>query len=249
MSRQRAEDQATRGRRRRRAALAGATGLLILGGWHLTAGAEGGLTVTPSSGPPGTGFQVQVDCGVTPSIFQINTQGDQVQGTIAPRPPDDVTEVSPSVWAIDETAGDWDSAYSATCDAAAAGTGRFDTDSPRLWLGPRPAHIAHSTPTSTLEGTDCPQGSSATGFFFIGETRKAFSAEIDERGDWSVPLPVPFGSAAITVEASCGAVTYDTLRIDGPAGPSPSVVPPTVAGAPPEAPAATPQPGTAGYTG
>lgn len=156
---------------------------------------------------------MRVTCGVTPSIFQANTQGDRVQGTIAPRLPDGVTEVSPSVWAIDGTAGDWDSAYYATCDDAEAGTGRFDTDSPRLWLGPRPVNIADSSPQTTLEGTDCPEGSGATAVFIIGESRRTVTADIDARGDWSVPLPVPIGSAAMTVEASCGDVIYDPLDI------------------------------------
>ena len=241
--------------RQRRWVVAG--GLVALGALGATAaGAVSGLDITPSSGPPGTSYTVKVTCDVTPSIYRANMQGDPEQGTIAPRPPDEVSEVSPSVWAVDATAGAYDANWYASCSDTPVGEQRFDTKAPHLWFGPHLHPFGLPSDHTLLEGTDCPPGSTVTGQIRHDEDIVVpFTATIDQFGDWSTPLPGPLGTQELEADASCGSVTYDRLTVtttstSTPAPPPttpPNTVPATVP--PGTAPAATPQPASADFTG
>lgn len=249
-------DRDVRIRRRRWLVLAG-TALLAIGGVAAAAGADGALTISPSSGVPGTSYDVDVTCGELPEIEERHTQDASVQMTIAPFGPDEVTEVSPSLWRYTGTAGGTDEEYSAECEGAAAGTGRFDAESPHLWFGPRVEHAPYQlVGKTTVEGTDCPPGTEAEGQIgYDGDILLPFTAPIDEYGDWSVDLPEPVGDAPMVISATCGDVTYESLRAtttstsstpttEPPVGPT-VTVPPTN----PRAAPATARPGTAAYTG
>jgi hypothetical protein len=246
--------------KRRRWLVLGSAALLAVGGGAAVAGAEGGLTITPSSGAPGTSYDVDVTCGELPAIKQRHTQDGYVQMTIAPYGPDDVTEVSPSLWRVTETAGTTDEEYFAECGGTEAGTGRFDAESPHLWFGPRVEHTPYQlVGKTTVEGTDCPAGTEATVTIgYDGDIVIEHTAPIDEYGDWSVELPAPVGDTTYSINARCGDVTYDALQATTTATstlPTITMVPPTVTAptttttsVPTPAPA-TAQPGTADYTG
>lgn len=240
--------------RRRRVLVALAMGAVLAGGGSLAAGATGGLTVTPSSGAPGSSYTVSVDCGEFPLIYQGNTQDAYVQGTIGSYGSDQVSMVSPSVWQASETAGDTDRRYWATCGQSTVGTGYFDAESPHLWFGPRPQYIgAERDPKTTVEGTDCPADTQAQGtIVYEGDLAKPFTAEVDEHGDWSVDLPAPVGQTEMTVYASCGSVTYPLLVATTTSTSTPDTTPtstPTPVTTPRPAPPAAPQPGSSTYTG
>jgi hypothetical protein len=237
-----------RGSRRRRTIVAGATGAAAVIGLALTAAADGGLSLTPSSGPPGTAYQVTVSCGDRPVVYRGFAQDDYVPGTIPPLPTDEVSEVAPSVWAADAVATDFDTPWWATCDGADAGNGRFDSERPHLWFGPRPT-LFTLDPRTTVEGTDCPAGTTATVSITADGQTTTHQAAIDAYGDWTVALPSPVGSAELVIDASCGDVTYATLRATTTVPPTTPTAPPTTPPTTPTAPPATPQPGTAGFTG
>lgn len=238
-------------RRRSAVALICGTGVLI--GAALVAGAEGGLTITPSTGLPGSSYQVAVACESAPQLYRRNLQDDSVQGTIAPYPADQLSQVSPSVWAVNEVATRFDAQYNASCAGAEAGSGRFDAEAPHLWFGPRPSNISGiGDPKTTVEGTDCPVGTTAmVSITADGETSTA-EASIDQYGDWSVPLPAPVGEIEVSVDAICGGVQYDSLRgtttTTAPVTPTTPTTTPGTAPAP-VPPPATAQPGSAVYTG
>lgn len=239
--------------RRRWLAMAGGVGLVLV--TATAVGAAGGLDLTPSSGAPGTAYAAEVACGEAPLVYRANTQGAPEQGTVAPYPADEVSEVSPSVWRVQATAGDFDAAWYATCGDASVGDARFDAESPRLWLGPRGRPFSNpSDPKTILEGTDCPAGTEASGTIaWDGDILTPFRATIDELGDWSVDLPTPEGSSVMVITASCGSVTYDRLQLTTtsttPPPTTPSSVPATVPTTVPPATPATPRSGTATFTG
>ncbi len=243
--------------RRRRWAIVGGLTVLSIGGAAGVAQADGGLTITPASGAPGTSYAVEVSCGQLPLIRERHTQDAYVQMTIAPFGPDDVTEVSPSLWQVTDTAGSTDEEYFAQCDGAEAGTGRFDAESPHLWFGPRPP-LGPDTliGKTTVEGTDCPAGTEATVEIAFDRdiVLPRTGVPIDQYGDWTVELPRPVGDTNYSITASCGSVTYDALAATSTSTSSsvPELVDPTVtapqAAVPAPAPA-TARPGRAGYTG
>ena len=236
---------------------------MAIGGAAAVAGAEGGMTITPSSGPPGTSYDVDIKCGEMPAIKQHHTQDGYVQMTIAPYGPDDVSEVSPSLWRVTETAGTTDEEYFASCGdaSASAGSGRFDAESPHLWFGPRVEHTPYQlVGKTTVEGTDCPAGTQAEVSIRSGDVDLQKTAVIDEYGDWSVELPAPVGDTTFAIDASCGSVTYERLQATTTSTSSsvPQIVDPTVTApstttttttAPTPAAPATAQAGTADYTG
>ena len=246
-------------RMRRRWLVLGGASLLAIGGVGAVAGAEGALTITPPSGPPGTSYTVEVVCGELPAIKQRHTQDAYVQMTIAPYGPDDVTEVSPSLWQVTETAGTTDEEYWAECGGTAAGTGRFDAESPHLWFGPRPQLGPDLlVGKTTVEGTDCPAGTEATvDIGYDGDIVLQHTVPIDPYGDWSVTLPAPVGDTTYRISASCGDVTYDVLQATTTSTSTPTTEPPVAptVTTPPTTPAtpapapATPQSGTATFTG
>jgi hypothetical protein len=238
---------------RRSAAIVG-LGLVVLGAGGLVH-AQGGITITPSSGPPGTAYEVRVACGVAPEVKRADTQDGPLQGTIAPYPPDQLVEVSPSVWAVDGEATSTDDAWFATCEGAEVGTARFDAESPHLWFGPRPRPFpGPGFQYTTLEGTDCPAGSTATAQIQIADDVAVLESAVDELGDWSVELPAPLGQAEMTIRASCGDLAYDVLQVTttttSTTSPSTPFSTPTSAPGGSGSPTpATPVRGVAGYTG
>jgi hypothetical protein len=199
----------------RRTTVAATIGGAVLLAAGALAQAQGGIAITPGSGPPGTAYEVSVSCGVAPEVKRANTQDGPIQGTIAPYPPEQVVEVSPSVWVVDGEATSTDDSWFATCEGAEVGTARFDAESPHLWFGPRPQLFpGPDYDYTTVEGSDCPAGSSPIVTIAVEGDDVLWLAEptIDERGDWSTPLPWPVGVRAMTIEASCGDVTYDVLQ-------------------------------------
>lgn len=246
--------------RRRRWVIAGVGVLVAIGGGAAVAGADGDLTITPASGSPGSAYAVDVVCGVMPEIKQHHLQDGYVQMTIAPYGPDDVTEVSPSLWRVDEIAGTTDEEYWAGCDGTPAGSGRFDAESPHLWFGPRVEHTPYQlVGKTTVEGTDCPPGTEATVTIgYDGDIVLEETAAIDAYGDWTVELPEPVGDTTYAINATCGDVTYDELAATSttsttevPELTDPTVTAPTTPpSTTPAAPApATAQPGSATFTG
>lgn len=214
--------------------------------------AEGAVTITPGSGQPGSAYEVAVDCGEFPEVRRRHTQDGPEQGTIPPLAATDLIEVSPSTWVYDAVAGQTDEEYGASCAGDPAGSGRFDAEAPHLWFGPRPyAGFSPLVGRTTVEGTDCPAGTTASVSIAIDDVVILSEAPIDQYGDWSVALPSPVGNAAMTINAFCGEVNYEALTAEGPGGPeTPITTPPgtnTPGVAPP--PAATPVDGSPAYTG
>lgn len=202
------------GLRARRVVAGGAIGLVVLGGAGL-AMADGGLRISPTSGPEGSSYDIDVDCGTPPALANKHTQDGPEQGTIAAFVPDDATEIAPSTWRVTREAGTTDEIWWAECDGTSVGQDRFDAESPHLWFGPRPsAGFSPLVGRTTVEGTDCPPDTTAEVSIAVEGFDVIYLAEpeIDEYGDWSTPLPWPVGDRAMTVEASCGEVTYDALQ-------------------------------------
>ena len=220
----------------------------------MAAVADGSLTITPSRGVPGAHYQVAVSCGEQPLVARRNLQDDYVQATIAPTPVDH--EVAPSTWVLDQTATRFDAEYTATCKGVFAGSDRFDVKAPHLWFGPRPRYPFDTQPRTQVEGTDCPDGTTATVSITTGGKTSTSKATIDHYGDWSAVLPVPVGQAEISVDASCGAVAYPTLRATTTTTTSPATTATTGAPAASDtgpavraAVPAVPQPGRSAFTG
>ena len=168
----------------------------------------------PASGPEGSSYDIDVDCGTPPALANKHTQDGPDQGTIAAFVPDDATEISPSTWRVTRTAGTTDEIWWAECEGTNVGQDRFDAESPHLWFGPRPSCC--SSPLegrTTVEGTDCPAGTTVDVAIYVegSDAVGTASPPIDEYGDWSTPLPWPVGERAMRVTATCGSVTYDDL--------------------------------------
>jgi len=235
-----------------RSLVALAVAITVLGGGALAVRAEGGLTITPGSGPPGTNYEVAVDCGSLPEVRNRNTQDGPAQGTIAPLPENELEEIAPSTWVASAVASNTDDEWGASCSGEILGSARFDAESPHLWFGPRPtvgfSPIAGRT---TVEGTDCPPGTTATVGIAVDDIVLSSEAAIDQYGDWSVPLPFPVGQADLAINARCGDVVYETLTaeaVDTTPPTTESAIPPT--SRPPQTPApAVPQAASPSYTG
>ena len=76
-----------------------------------------------------------------------------------------------------------------------------------------PDHGSPFFPRSDVEGTDCPNGTQAAVTITVDGQPTTYIATIDRYGDWAVDLPVPFGTEAMTVVATCGTVSYAQLTI------------------------------------
>ncbi|MGI8756410.1 MAG: hypothetical protein ACR2MB_11240 [Acidimicrobiales bacterium] len=243
--------------RRRRIILVGvAAASVFVGVGMQVAAADGGVTITPDRGAPGTAYRVEVACGEQPKVYRENLQDDPPQGTIGPVAATDLAQTSPSVWTLEQVAkGQADAGYYATCDQADVGSARFDTEAPHLWFGPRP-RLYSAEPRTRAEGTDCPTGTAAKVSIVADGKTTTTGATIDQYGDWSVPLPAPVGSVDLTITASCGDVTYDALTASpttttGSAQP-PAPVPPAPASpsaTTPNAPPASATPSAPNFTG
>ena len=170
------------------------------------------VEVTPASGPPGTEYEVRVACPEQPTVFEADFG--RTLSTVVPTP---FVEGASGSWSLRRAAGQEDVQYDATCEGQQA-TVRFDTENPRLRLGPIPLRGLPSDEQLTrVEGTDCPMGTQARVTIDIGDPPdsdvSSAEADIDQYGDWHVPLPVPQGSQLMVVSASCGAVTYAELVV------------------------------------
>jgi hypothetical protein len=228
----------------------GIVGVLVAGGASLAAGI---LTITPDAGPPGTEFEVRVACEETPRAYENERSGPHMT---LPQPV--FTEEAPGSWVYRRTAGDHDVVYTVDCGDRRA-VGRFDTDLPRLFLGPMADHGPGEQPTR-VDGTDCPAGTRAEVDIEVGSgpdgTVSHTVVDIDEFGDWFEPLPVPLGSQRMVISASCGSVTYADLVLPADGTPAPTVPPSTPASpgdpgsdAVTEAAAAVPRSGSPSFTG
>ncbi|MCB0959145.1 MAG: hypothetical protein KDB04_06440 [Acidimicrobiales bacterium] len=201
-------------RARRAVVVSLAIGAAVLGGAGL-ARADGGVRISPASGPEGSSYDIDVDCATPPALANAHTQDGPDQGTIAAFVPDDVTEVAPSTWRVTRQAGTTDEIWWAECDGTNVGQDRFDAESPHLWFGPRPfCCFSPLVGRTTVEGTDCPAGTTPTVEVLVDGLDIIYVSQpsIDEHGDWTVELPKPVGDLAMTVRASCGDVTYAELR-------------------------------------
>jgi len=201
---------------------------MILAGVGVATAWSGVLRIEPSAGPPGTPYTVRVKCPVPPTIF-LRTRTDSPPGTL-PQP--EMRRTGPSEWTYNAVANRYDDLYSTSCDDKQQQE-RFDSNSPRLYLGP----VSDTGPMSTapytrIEGTDCPDGTRAAVTITVDGRPASHDAAIDRYGDWAVGLPVPFGSKTMVVQASCGAVHYSRFAIAGTTTTTTSTSSPTVTTAP-----------------
>lgn len=164
-------------------------------------------------------------------------------------------------WSSELVAGLTDWTVHGTCGAVAFDEVVVDIDHPLMSFLPIGAFAPSPDPPTTVYGSDCPDGTTAT-VTFADEAkgyRSVETAAIDERGDWQVSPQHPVAGQVssvdlrITVGASCGDVTYAPLRYDLllgiPGGPN---EPPTSTPTPPavaEPPPAVARSGRATFTG
>ncbi len=232
------------------AAVVGAAGVMAAHG-------DGAVTISPERGEPGAAYTVTVDCGAAPVIYRRNTQDSNVQMTMVPYLPPELSEISPSTWRVTATASTTDDQWVVSCDGVEVGSERFDAESPHLWIGPRPTLFESPYAWRTeLEGTDCPDGTEAAVRIDSDSARDvATTVTIDRYGDWRVRLPVPNGDAEMRVAASCGSVTYPDLLLTTTSTepeltePTDSISPAPTPSAAPSAPAAAAVAGSASFTG
>lgn len=236
--------RALRSRRIGLLALAATCGVLGAGGAGLAQGA-GFLDLRPGEGSPGTAYEVEVTCSQEPTLYG-HPLNESPPGTQLPL---ELDQAGPSMWTAVATAGEVDDVYGAMCgeDRVQA---RFDSDFPRLHLGPVPESIMDvGRPKTTIEGTDCPDGTTAEVTTRIGDVVTTTTAPIDGRGDWSIPLPAEAARSGLRVEASCGDVVYRPLVVAASStAPEPTVATVPDGAAPPALPA-DPRPRSASYTG
>ena len=69
------------------AAVVGAAGVMAAHG-------DGAVTISPERGEPGAAYTVTVDCGAAPVIYRRNTQDSNVQMTMVPYLPPELSEIS-----------------------------------------------------------------------------------------------------------------------------------------------------------
>lgn len=201
------------------------------------AGAAGLVDLSPAAGPAGTGYEVTVACSQEPTLTGRPLVPEGPPGTV---PPVSVVDEGQGVWTYQATAGEWDDQWGAVCGDEVE-VARFDTDAPRLFLGPVPG-----TPfplpggRTTLEGSDCPAGSTVTGSFLVeGDMLIPFDATPGERGDWSTPIPSTALGREFVANATCETVTYDPYAADPVETDTDGRTDPPVTGSVPTAPAPT----------
>ena len=166
------------------------------------------LRIDPSEGPPNTPYKVTVACSVKPTLYG-RPLADQPPPTQVPL---QTQQAGPSRWTYDAVSGQYDDQYVAQCGSTSVKE-RFDSDAPRLYLGPVPNHGAPFFPITVVEGTDCPNGTRATVAIAVDGQPTTYTATINRYGDWAVDLPAPFGTKPMTVVATCGTVRYPQLTI------------------------------------
>ena len=196
--------------RRRRACVGVVTGLMILGASaHLAGGVGAVLGIDPGGGPNGTSYRVTVTCQQEPTLY-----GRPLTDSSPPtQVPLSITQNGPGVWTYDAVGEDFDAVYFASCGDTTE-QGRFDTDAPRLYLGPVQNHSGTSPlPASRIEGTDCPDGTTAHVSIGVDGRSDAHTATIDQYGDWVVDLPALAGTKEMTIDAFCGSVAYARFNV------------------------------------
>ena len=109
-------------------------------------------------------------------------------------------------------------------------------------------------PPESYLGTDCPDGTTATVTFAPASLEPiVVDAPTDDLGDWTVPVPELPDGTVVTVDASCGSVTYPTTSyVAGGRGSATTSSTPTVTSVPttpPVAPPAVARSGTPSLTG
>ena len=182
----------------------GVAAVVGLGG---LAAADGLIDLSPSAGPAGSRYTVTVHCDEEPTLTDRPLTPEGPPGTV---PPVSVEAAGAGTWTYEGTAGSWDDQLGAVCGDVVE-TARFDTDAPRLFLGPVPeTPFPRPGGRTTLEGTDCPAGSTVEGIFVVeGDMASPFTATPGARGDWSVPIPAWALGREFEATATCGSVTYD----------------------------------------
>ena len=207
--------------------------------------AAGILGLDPGEGSPGSSYEVAVTCAQEQTLYGRPLDDDPP----ATQVPLVVDQAGPSMWTAVAVAAQWDDVYGVVCGDENA-QARFDSDAPRLYLGPLPENFMDANQAkTTIEGTDCPDGTMAQVTVSIGGEASTARASIDTYGDWSVPLPAAAAASGARIEASCGDYVYGPLLVaasSGPVEPPAPTVPLAPAGG---AVAAEPQPGQATYTG
>lgn len=242
--------------RRRLALAAGGSLVVVLAAASVTAAAGGLLSVDPGEGPPGTSYRVTVTCAEAPTLY--GRPGND-SGPFPTQVPLSIAQVGPSEWAVDAVAGEVDDVYSVVCGSEVQQE-RFDTDAPRIYLGPVPLHSFDPiVPRTKVEGTDCPPGTSVTVTITVEGRPTTQTAAVDRYGDWSVDLPAPAGTRQMTVVAACGEVSYPRLTVTTttqPTSPTAPATQPTTAPTQPQGPApvvpagpAAPRSGVSTFTG
>jgi hypothetical protein len=208
-----------------------------------SAAADPVVSVSPEAPRPGDAVTVSVTgCTAEPSATVV-ADGDDV--ALSPQ----FTEGPPGTWTASLTAPGADLSGYLGC-AGGEASFEVDVEAPYLRFGPFLAPGGYVEPLETLDGTDCPAGTSASISFDGAGQHWSATAPTDPGGDWSVALPsfaaLPVGTP-VTASASCGALTYRPIRWSfGEATEATTTLapPPSV-----EPPAAAPVAAPATYTG
>ena len=167
-------------------------------------------------------------------------------------------------WSTEFEAGLTDWTVNGTCGDVPFDEVIVDIDHPLMSFLPIGAYAPEPDRPSTVYGSDCPDGTTASVTFEAtgpaGVESGPVEAEIDDRGDWQVAVPpivVPVSGSApggdraqITVRGSCGSVTYAPLTFEVASGPPVVTRPPTTeVEVPAPSPPARPVPGHPAFTG
>lgn len=188
--------------------VAAAVVAFALPGSSALAAADLVVTVSPEAPLPGESVTVSVTgCTGEPSATVV-ADGDDV--ALSPQ----FTEGPSGTWTASSlTAPGADLRGYLSC-AGGEASFEVDVEAPYLRFGPFVAPGGYVEPLETLDGTDCPPGTTAAISFDGAGQHWSAAAPTDAGGDWSVALPsfatLPVGTA-ITASASCGALTYRSI--------------------------------------
>ncbi len=234
-------------------------------------GAGGALTVVPARVDPGGEVTVTVECPTIPSV--VYGRGYDVVMSV---PPGDGLQAGTSTVVIPADVAA-DLPVVATCGAAEPMRVLVDVEHPAIGKVPIGSMLPEPNGLSPLYGSDCPDGTEASiritnwdyGDGPQGGASYVVTQPIDESGDWSMTAPaiaaygvaptspVPEGTVLreLWLDASCGDVRYPRVTMVVQEATEPTVhgeslLPTLLPSTPPgDAAPATPQRGSAGYTG
>lgn len=242
--------------RRWRAAGVGASVALAV----LAPGVPGGAQATPSFSisttrlaPGETATMTISDCtefGTAIGVWLTERFQDTVQ--VVP-----FTETSPGTWEGTVTAGTNagadDLTVAPTCNSWDGEPVIIDVDNPRLLPMPWTPPADLPDPPESFLGTDCPDGAEPDVRFLPDGIDIVYPASpaTDAFGDWEVPVPGLAPGTTVTVEATCGDVTYParTYVAGGSANTTTTTSALAAETPPPVAPPAAPRSASAAYTG